>query len=289
MKSFGVRFYTANSSTDAPSTIVADTLQILYDKSQREGMPHQIQGEDGCRYEIRELQPLGGGASFRGVLAVVRDDAPHIRAADGAEREIHLEDQEGVLEKNYFLFFRKHRLLVWQVNGRASHVMRFERYLSSLSPHSIAFDHVIDRNAMDRLRSGAITRIRVQVAMSKNAQAYDPHVWEGGIFQTMAGAGASTMQFELSTGRKKTGLTAAVKDAIHRLLDRAETRSIKVRMDGQQEFIDLVADCVTDKIQVNMIGLYPDPTDVFAQLAAAKDRQTVRLEAYYGTGDRVLE
>jgi len=289
MKSFGVRFYTANSSTDAPNTIVADTLQTLYDKSQREGMPHQICGEDGCRYEIRELQSLGDGASFRGVLAVVRDDAPHIRAEDGAEREIPLTEQEGILEKNYFLFFRKHRLLVWQVNGRASHVMRFERYLSSLSPHTITFDHVIDRNALDRLRSGVVTRIQVRVALSRSAQAYDPRVWEGSAFQMMAGAGASTMQFELSTGRKKIGLKTTVKDAIHRLLNRAETRSIKIKTDGQQEFIDLVTDCITDRIHVSMIGLYPDPTDVFAQLAAAKDRQTARLEAYYGIGDSVLE
>lgn len=287
MKSFGVRFYTANFTNEAPDTTVADLLQRIYDASQRREMSPQLEDE-GCRYEIRELQSLGTGASFKGVLAVVRDDAPHIRAADGGERSIDLAADEGVLEKNYFLFFRQHNLLVWQVNGRASHVMRFERYLSALSPNTIVFDSVMDRDALAKLQAGTVKRIQVRVALPRNAAAYDPNIWENSAFEMMAGAGATTMQFELATRRKGRGLTGAIKAAANRLLNRAETRAIRVRMDGQKEFIDLVADCITDRIQVQMLGLYPDPTSVFEELSSAKDRQQARLEAYFGIDDNVL-
>lgn len=288
MKSFGVRFYTANCLGDAPVVAVADLLQSIYEASQRGELSPQLEDE-GCRYEIRELQSLGAATSFKGVLAVVRDDAPHIRAADGAERKIDLEEEEGVLEKNYFLFFRQHNLLVWQVNGRASHVMRFERYLSMLSPNTIVFDDVIDRGSLARLQAGTVKRIQVRIALPKNAEAYDPEVWEGGAFDMMAGVGATTMQFELATRRKGRGLERTVKEAVHRLLNRKETRAVRVRMDGQRDFIDLMADCITDQVQVQMFGLYPNPTSVFAELASAKDRQYPRLEAYFGIDDQVLD
>lgn len=287
MKSFGVRFYTANFTNDAPDTTVADLLQRIYDASQRGELSPQLDDE-GCRYELRELQSLGDGASFKGVLAVLRDDAPHIRAADGGERAIDLADEEGVIEKNYFLFFRQHNLLVWQVNGRASHVMRFERYLSTLSPNTIVFDDVIDKDSLAKLQNGVVKRIQVRIALPKNVEAYDPDVWEADAFDMMAGAGATTMQFDIATRRKGHGLANDVKEGIHRLLNRKEIRAVRVRVEGQREFIDLIADCVTDRIQVQMIGLYPNPNSVFVELALAKDRQQARLEAYFGIGNKVL-
>ena len=96
------------------------------------------------------------------------------------------------------------------------------------------------------------------------------------------------MQFELGTKRKGNGLTSGIKEAIHRLLNRRETRAVKVKMEGQREFINLIADCITDRIQVNMIGLYPNPDNVFQELALAKDRQQQKLEAYFGTNNKIL-
>lgn len=287
MKSFGVRFYTANFSESEVDVTVDGLLQRIYDVNQKGEMSPQLEDE-GCRYEIRELQPLGDGATFRGVLAVVRDDAPHIRAADGGERQIELAEQEGVLEKNYFLYFRQNNLLVWQVNGRASHVVRFERYLSMVSQKTLVFDDVIDHESLIKMQSGLVKRIQVRVALPRNADAYDPELWEGAAFDMMAGAGATTMQFELGIRKRGKGLTNDVKEAVHRLLNRRETRAVRVKMDGQREFIDLVADCITDRIQVQMNGLYPNPASVFEELASAKDRQRQRLEAYFGTDNKVL-
>lgn len=289
MKSYGVRFYKGRVGADGNAGLVS---QILLAQSQAavDGAPMPQHHDGSCKYEIRDFVSLNGGASFKGVLAVLRDDAPHIRGADGAERSIPLDENEHVIEKNHFLFFRANELLVWQVNGRASHISRFEQYLTMLAaPETVSFDDVINRSSLERLEQGVVKRLKVRLAKPKNAAVIDPENWEHGAFEMLNGVDGTTIQFEISTRRKTRGLAAGVKLAVHRLLDRAETRALNVKLEGDREPIDIFADCVREKIQVQMNGLYPFPESIYTELASAKDRQQVTLDNFFGVGDAVLE
>lgn len=288
MKNYGVRFYSGRVGADGNAGKVSD---ILLDWAQRQAdgkaIPQHAAGD--VRYELRELVSLNNGASFKGVLAVLRDDAPHIRKADGREEAIPLANNEHVIEKNYFLFYRTNELLVWQVNGRASHISRFEHFMTMLAPATVTFDDVINRSSLDRLEHGTVKRFRLRVARPRNAEAVDPDNWEAGVFELMNGVDGSSLDIEISTRRRGRGLANHIRQIVHRMLDRNDTRALQVRLDGEKEPIDLFADCIKERIDVSMEGLYPVPASAYGQLAQAKDRQQAALDAYFGQGDAVLE
>lgn len=289
MKHYGVRFYRGRVGADGNSGTVSEILLSLYQAAQINGNSIPQWDAGSCKYELRDLVPFNDGASFKGVLAVLRDDAPHIRGADGVERDIPLDVNEHVIEKNHFLFFRENELLVWQVNGRASHISRLEQYVTMLAPATVTFDDIINSSALARLEHGTVKRFRLRVAKPRNAAAVNPENWEDGAFELMNGIDGTTLQVEIATRRKAKGLSGSVKAAIHRLLDRGETRALEVRLEGDKEPIDLFADCIRDKMHVDMNGMYPFPESIFAELSAAKDRQQATLDDFFGIGDAVLE
>lgn len=288
MKSFGVRFYQGYLHDNERGRTVHDLFNELLQKQDLGQSPPQV-GDGTIKHELRELKASQNGKVVQGVLALVRDDAPHIREADGGERPIELDDQEGILEKNYFLYYKDQCLLVWQVNGRASHISRFESYLSSYAGAIAQFNDILQEGAYDRLRNGLIKSLRFRIAKRRNANAIDPHDWESDVFDLMGGVGGTVIEVKVSTRRKGKGLTNGVTDAIHRMMNRDDVSALQVKIDGQTEPIDLFADRIFDRIEVQMLGHYPAPLDIIAQLAQAKDRQQQALEASLGKGNQVLE
>ena len=288
MKSFGVRFYQGYFHDQAEANTVHGLLCTILNKQNDGESPPQI-GDGPMKHELRELASSANGDVIQGVLALVRDDAPHIREADGGERPIELEDQEGILEKNYFLYYRKQQLLVWQVNGRASHISRFENYLASYAGTPVKFYDILQEGSFERLRNGLIKSLKFRIAKRRNANAIDPHNWESDVFDLMGGIGGTVIEVKVSTRRKGRGLIDKTSDVIHRMMNRDDVSSLQVRMDGQREPIDLFADRISDRIEVQMVGHYPLPRDIIIKLAEAKDRQKQALEASLGTGDEILE
>ncbi|RJX32327.1 MAG: hypothetical protein C4516_04310 [Oxalobacter sp.] len=286
LKNYGVRFYAGNFGNDA-----AKVSQILsgIEARIRDGASSPQFHEQEVVYELRDFISFNNGAAYRGVFAVLRDDAPNIRQANGEERPIALGENERLIEKNHFLFFRANELLVWQVNSRGSHVRRFERFLSNASDSTVTLDDVLNKASLDRLNRGIVKRIRIRVGKPRNAVQIDPHNWEDATFSMLNGVNGSSLTLEVSTRRKQQGLSDNVKEAVHRLLDRGETKSLQVKLLGEQEPIDLFADCIKDSVSVEMNGLYPIPESMFAALGAAKDRQAEALNAYFGEGNNILE
>ena len=289
MKSFGVRFYRGVvGNGDASGRNVSDLLTELANYHDEDKQLPQLEVGQLIN-ELRELAVSNTGSVIQGVLALVRDDAPHIRQADGRERPIVLQEQEGVLEKNYFLYFVDQQLLVWQVNGRASHISRFERYLTELSGLNIKFLDILQEGAFKRIKDGMIKSLRFRVAKRKNAEAVSPDDWESDAFEMMSSAEATIIDIKVSTRRRSKGLLGGLSTTVHRMLNRDDVSALQVQLNGEKEPIDLLADCITDRIQVEMHGHYPVPKDILHQLSQAKDRQKFALEAVLGAGDKILE
>lgn len=288
-KSFGVRFY-VGVVNGAPDNVNVSSLLANEDASQKAGQAPVQFIDFGLKFELRELVGLNNGEVYRGVLAVLRDDAPNIRGADGRERPIKLDVDEHLIEKNHFLFFRQNQLLVWQVNGRGSHVCRMERFMTALTGmnHTVSFGDVLNRAALSRLENGTIKRLEVRFASPKNADAVDPNVWEKSAFDLLKGVDGTVLSLEISTRKKGKGLSATARTAIHRLMDRADVRKLAVRLERESDPVDLFADCVKDRIEVEMAGLYPVRSGIYAALQAAKDRQQAVLDEFFGVGSRVL-
>lgn len=283
-KSFRVRFYTGMVMDDR-----AAKVSKIFEELVIAGGPYPHLEDGTVAYELRDLVSLNGHKVFRGVLAVLRDDAPNIREAGGAERPIALGDDEHIIEKNYFLYYSDRELLVWQVNGRGSHISRMEKYLSSVANKPVSLPDVIQPNALRRLQEGSVKKLRLRIAVSKNAAAVDPHDWEAGTFDLMNGIGAKSITVEVAAGKAVGRLNDKIGGVLHRMLQREDARAVQVTMTGEQEPIDLLADCVTDRINVKMVGLYPVVADIFNGLDEAKQRNQAALDEYFGQGNNILE
>lgn len=283
-KKFGVRFYKGNALNS--STKVADILQQIYVANQAgQPMPHLPVGS--LAYELRDFRSLNNGNVFMGVLAVLRDDAPNIRDNLGNERAIGLQPGDRLIEKNHFILYKKRDLLVWQVNARASHVSRFEQYLSSASSVIIGFDDILLASSFKKISEGIVKKLEVRIAMPKNPDLVPATDWSRHAMQMMRGVGATTINIGMST-RFKKGLAADVKQVVKQLKDSTEAESIRVKLAGESEPIDLVADAIKGKVSVNMIGMYPDPSDMFARLEELKDEKKTELDEFFGQGSRAL-
>jgi hypothetical protein len=287
IKSYGVRFYCGQAFVENGQPVSA--ILAKFEEMKRAGIPFPHLQDGAVAYELRDFESFNGGASYRGVLAVLRDDAPNIRTATGGEKPIQLEVDEHVIEKNHFLYFRENELLVWQVNGRASHISRLEAYLANVAGHAVSLADVLNEQAIKRLDNGIIQRLEIRVARVRNAEAVDPNSWVGSTFDLMNGLDGTTLSIDIGTRRKKRGLSAKAMGVVHGLMARPETRSLRVKLDGQDDLIDLFADCIKDRIGVGMVGLYPVPAEIFSALAAAKDNQKGALDACFGAGSGVLD
>lgn len=289
-KNYGVRFYqgvSKNSAGDAKPVWLM--LHEIADMVQAGGMaPQQIVGDE--RHELRDLYSSNGGAVVRGVLAVLRNDAPHIRDAGGAERPIELLEGDSILEKNHFMFYRENQVLVWQVNGRGSHISRFEKYMTMCAAGgTVVFDDILSMSALEKLEHGIVSRLEFRAAKPRNAALIDPANWESGAFDMMSGADATQITVKVSTKRKSAGLSDEIKAVVHRLLDSDATRKVAVKLKNIDEPIDMLAECLKGTITVDMDGLYPQAMSMFGALDLAKRAKQPDLDAYFGSGNASLD
>lgn len=289
MKSYSVRFYVGNVPEGPQRKPISQVLSEIVDSIQENGSACQV-ADGSVKYELRDMVSLNDGASFKGVLAVLRDDAPHIRGANGIERDIVLAQDEHIIEKNHFLFYRENEMIVWQVNGKGSHVHRLELYLSQFSNQTITCEDIIDKNSVDRLARGVIRGFKFKIAKPKRGVAeIAADDWAFPTLKLLQGSEASSITVDVKTGSRQRGLAGRVKDSIYGLIKSEHVKSMQVRLQNVEQPIDLFADCITDAISVQMIGLYPSRDAIFAELAAAKDRQRSQLDAYFNVGGVVLE
>lgn len=275
-KKYTVRFYVGFSENGAPK--ISQLLKDIYNNSlNKKPIPHiKI---DGKSYELRDFISLSDGASFKGVLATVRDDAPHIRKSNGKEETIKLNKDEGIMEKNHFLYFKKNELLVWQQNNSASFVGRFAQYLSAICKKTVSFDDILTKESWKKLESGNIRKFEFKVSRPKSDLIPNPSDWTQKSFDLMNGLDANSITITTAAKRGKS-LAAPTKAIIKNLLQFTEIQKLKVTPE-HQEPIDLLADRISTKINVKMDGKYPILDDIFNKLDAAKNKKQKELDEHF--------
>lgn len=285
LKEFKVRFYRVSTqSADEDDQLTPPMLFAnLHRHAGRDGLCPAV-NVDTLGYEIRDLVSHNRGAVYQGVFATIRDDAPHIREAQGGERIIPLADDEGILEKNHFIYYSNQSVLVYQVNMRASHPTRFEDYLRTMAgaAHTVSLDDMLTRDAWERLRDGVVKQFDVMFDAPNDPRAYDPTDFSAENMAMMERAGAGRISLTQKATRGHQGMGQWVKRTARQLSRDAQVRKLKVRLDGDETPIDLIADVIREKMTVEMDGRYPNSRRTFEELEAAKRRAQGAIDAHFG-------
>ena len=111
-------FYTLNAYGGDGLTSEADYLWDLFTNTARyqhgTSTVQALNTQTNKLCELREVVQVGN--VVKGCLALMRDDRPPVRRSDGTEVPLPVNVGDTLLEKNYFLYFREVKLLVWQFN-----------------------------------------------------------------------------------------------------------------------------------------------------------------------------
>ncbi len=282
LKTFTIEFFRGSLIRDEGRN-VSDVLNIL---STQDSLPNKK--IDGYSYAIRELQSFRNN-TYRGIFCKYRtDDIPHIATLDGQnERDIDLDENEALVEKNHFVYHKANEILVFQSNRNAGSHRTLGTYLGDLENEIITFDYVLQLDAVERLLHHDVDPKNLELRFAQPGDEYirdqNPR-FDAALMDLLNETGGAKINIKImATGR--SALRNIVKTHIPRLISRypesVKAAKFTVMEDGIRHPIDLIADRLTTKKDVSMDGRYPNSTEMFRALNDARDEHDDMLREVF--------
>lgn len=277
-KNLRVFFYSLNALGGDEVTEV-DYLWSLFTSPHlyRGGVSHveAVSPNTGKSCELRDVSVVGH--VVKGCLALLREDVPTLRRQDGNEAPLPIANGDRLIEKNYFLYFRESRLLLWQFNLAANHVANMAVMLTTLggTTKAVSYSHVIKTHfALEQDQVIEYVDLKIGAPRKKGqrleVEQLDPTNWGLNPFKVLADTGSRQLEI-LMQNRTEDGLTGAVRNLVRDLTGLSVTRKLKVKVDGATEPIDMLAERFTYKISMQCLGVTATAAEIFLALQQAKD------------------
>lgn len=271
-RSYTIEFYKGQYGDPDKNLSLGKYLLSLAEKG--ECHSHKLQS---TRYCLNHFKKDASGCLLFGQLGKFRDsDVPHIGSADGQEREIGMNDEEGLVEKNFFLYDTKLDVLVWHRNNQASWAVTLSKFLMESSNETVTLDPVLQIDQMERFMNGKnnITKLEIGIARPNSSEAYNSIENENLMLDIMSENGAYKLDLELKgNGHAKGGdkyLDSRAYAFMKRLVTKHQIDKAKVVVHDElrniSHPIDLVADRLLDKIKIEVTGRYPDRVQMKSKL-----------------------
>lgn len=288
VREFTVRFYTADVGEGGLGIDLADALEALVVS---DSIHRWVVGDD--TYLMKDLTSTGRGRMFSGVFGKLRmGNLPHVGDPEGHEHELDLAEREGLLEKNHFLFYRDHNLLVYQINRTGSAISTFSAYMTDYMQTATVFNPVLQPDATRRLMRGGVEveTLELSIAAPRDPRMYAGLPFSQDLIDLMRKHRGLQLKIRLSANKRGDAdnhLPNAIKRSVAAFVDNGHARVARVYVDGDAEPIDLIADRLISRQTVEMSGRYPVPDSMFAALRRARDENRRQLdEIFAGAGAR---
>lgn len=272
-------FYTLTALGNADGTSEEDYLWDLFTNPNRyqngTSIVQALNAQTNKSCELREVVQVGN--VVKGCLALLREDRPPVRRMDGTEIPLPVSAGDTLLEKNYFLYFREARLLVWQFNLSANHVANMGLMLSTLGGMTrvVSYTHVL-KNFFAIQADHVIEYVDLKVKEPRKKlerhelQQLDPTDWSFNPFKVLADTGSRQLEVVMQN-RTADGLKQGAKKMLADLTGLTLTRKLKVKVDGAVEPIDMLAERYTYKVSMQCASSTPSATELLQALQQAKN------------------
>lgn len=222
----------------------------------------------GEKFQMRGLAYVG--SIWKGTFVKLRDDAPHVVAANDQERELDLEEGDHLIEKCHFIYRERGNVLVWQANRSAGGLSRAEEYLSALVDQVVTLPYVMNDAEIEQVLRGNLYELDFAYDRPEAPTNQAPR-WHQGAFDMMSGIDAAHAKFTLRAPRGGS-LAERTKQMVREVISAAGTGKVRVKLTEDKELIELFMAPLKDEIRVEMFGRYPVPARVFEALEEAYDR-----------------
>jgi hypothetical protein len=279
MKKYRVLFFTTSvGPTGAP---LSDSLPLPLLQTQTIlTKPTNLQPQiiDGHEFQVRDFHQVRGSHVWKGVFGRLRDDAPHVVDARDLESPIPLQPTDRLIEKCHFLYIANHDILVWQVNKNVASVSKFSFFIGNLLNSAVFVNIVVGANSLQRVIGGTVKNIECKVAAPRTPLTATPN-YSQPMFDLMNSVHGATIKVNISAGR------GTLSGSIRRLISWAnanpDTKTLKAKLEGEDEPIDLLVDRISVSIEVPLTGHYPNPVHVFNKLDAAFNLKRQELAPFF--------
>ena len=279
--------------TDLFSTDIASYLmQIVSKESSAQYTAH------GCTREIYGLKYRENSRSFTGQIRKHRKaELPEIGTIGSVGKPMILGDDEGVIAKNFFIFYIDNSLLILHRNEQANSAIHFTQLISLSSGRKCISSPIINPDDAKLILKNKIPvkKIKVKMHRPKNAGLYPPDAGslESAILEVMNAAGADTIDISLGIDSKlpdsRPGLLDSVKSALSYLITVGATHAtIDADENGKIHPIDLIANRIYSVQSEKTNTSYPSDSDMY-NLAdkAFSDKQEVVREYFGAESNRI--
>lgn len=186
------------------------------------------------------------------------DQLPAFARYGEDETEIQLEDDQGIIERNCFIFYPDRNVLIWQHDAHANHPERFADFLSTISGDKIEVAPILTKSALLRLMDSKTEALKFQVSVARPTapSMYNQNKFTDNLFSLMENSGADL--FNLTGGvdlrSKDAGFlnSGLLKRGLETLVSSGAAKSAKVFVldEGKREWLDLITDRVKASRQV---------------------------------------
>lgn len=242
--------------------------------------------EDGSdeKYQIRSIRAPSNRKVYMAVFGRSKyGEVPEQATETGDESDVELKPDHGLVQKNHFLFYPDLNLVVFQRNGTASRYTHMQRYLNRPTYKGYVLEPVLTRDSYQRLSEGGEIK-KVELSLLKPTfdvdQQSDQFLSE--VVNLFGAAGAERMKITVSANRNRS-LLELMRTSVPKAARHGRARVARVTMKEDNEIIDLIADRISQPMQVTVgDNGRPIPRSVFEELARAKDARKSDLQAFFG-------
>lgn len=285
MPNYRIEFYevsltptaSAPSPTASLSTLVGSTTPQLFHDS-------------GITRELFDLERRPG--RITGSLRKFRThDLPEIGAPGVAAHEIDLDDNQGLIEKNFWALYEADSILLWHANGNANTAKQFERTLTHLLGTRVHITPLVRRDALHRLLEGTLIlrSLEVSIPRPRHSDFFPEEEWNRNIMNAMSAAEGDRIKVTITSDSRITDharLSDRMKRALEELVtDRAaSTVKVNVEENGLIHPVDLLADRIFSTQMIEHDGRYPGRESMYGAFDEALNEERAEITAILGEG-----
>lgn len=290
-KDFNVDFFSGDEKSGDEDFSIFSVLESI---SQHTTAPHYTLGS--FDYQLRGLAVSGN--TIKGILAKFRtSELPHAGGPDGEERELGLNNQEGLIEKNHFVVKRDKCVVMFQRNGHAARIGRLSEYLTQYKNVTIVFNPILQRDSVERMLDNNLKPVSLELSYAPptNPELFPNNDWGGRLAKLADLGNGSRVRLTLSADRRtddttKHTLASSLKESVIDLVDSRRASVARINLtDGVCDYpIDLIADRITASKRVEMRGRYPVPDSMYSALEEAYTERRGEINEIFGEPDRRL-
>jgi hypothetical protein len=237
---------------------------------------------------IQRTSPLP--RSYAGQFRKFRtSDLPEIGAAGEDAQALELAENQGLVERNFFVFYPEHNVLGWCRNGHGNTAMQFGSFLGNLWGTRVTLNPILQPDAVHRFMRGEVQLKRLEITIPRptNPDMYPDDDYSRATMELMNSAGADSLHLVMGidTRRKDTEgtLKAHWKHTLARLSGMASTAKAVVYDDGIEHPIDLIADRISSPQDIETNARFPPAATLYAAIDTAREECRGAIHDYFGS------